>query len=111
MVIAPTFRVKQKLKSSRFLNHLKYFKVRKQGMNLVVSMLASGTEDGQVKIRSKKMGKDGLEKALRMFQGKTALIMIGCDAGYDLDMTDPFSKHVTAPDCPSTTLRGFRTSN
>jgi hypothetical protein len=73
-----TFRVKQNLKSS-FLNYLKSFKARKEDIDLVIFMLASGTEDGQIKIGSKEMRKDELEKALRKFQGKITLIIIGCD--------------------------------
>jgi len=72
-----TFRMRKILKAS-FLNHLKSFKARTKDIDL---MLASGTEDGQpeIKIGSKKMRKDELEKAVRKFQGKFTLIIIGCD--------------------------------
>jgi len=73
-----TFRVKEKLKTS-FLNSLKSFKASKDDIDLVVFVLASGTEDGHIKLGSKKMRKDELEKALRKFQGKITLIIIGCD--------------------------------
>ena len=74
-----TFRMKRKLKSS-FLNYLKSFKASKEDIeHLVVFMLGLGTEDGRIKIGSKKMGKDELEKALRRFQGKVTLIIIVCD--------------------------------
>lgn len=73
-----TFWAKQNLKSL-FLNYLKSFKSKKEDIDLIVFIIASGTENGQIKLRFRKMGKDELEKALRKLPGKITLIIIGCD--------------------------------
>jgi len=53
-------RASHSFNSVLWTNYLKSFKVSAEGIDLVV--FASGTEDGLVEIRSKKIGKDELKK-------------------------------------------------